>query len=307
MTGNNKQSMTRSAMDGIIAVPATPFTDGDQVDVESLRRYVRRSMARGVVGFLAPAVAGEVETLTLEERDLVVATIVDEVGGRVPVIGGASDPDPAVRPRLAGHFIKQGCDGILAHLRYEDEDRYVAAVEDLGGLEPGFLMIQDLDTGPAPVGLLARLHREVPALKWAKIETSDRCGKCTALLRETEGSLRVGSGGPDLIELLDRGVHAYMPTLYHGVYVRIWSLHRSGRRGEAVGLWRRLLPCLSFVATHQKIQWHVSKAVLKAEGIFETTRLRVDAPEPDAFETRLIEELVEYANALTAELAGSLT
>ena len=44
-------------MDGIIAVPATPFTDDDRVDIESLRRYVSRSIAQGVVGFAAPPVA----------------------------------------------------------------------------------------------------------------------------------------------------------------------------------------------------------------------------------------------------------
>ena len=93
-------------MDGIIAVPATPFTDHDQVDEDSLRRYVRRSLAQGVVGFLAPAVAGEVGTLTPDERSLVVRTIIDEVAGQVPVIGGATDPDPVVRERarlLARH------------------------------------------------------------------------------------------------------------------------------------------------------------------------------------------------------------
>lgn len=305
MTDRKKQGLTPLAMDGIVAVPATPFTHDDRVDEDSLRRYVRRSLAQGVVGFLAPAVAGEVETLSAEERNLVVATIVDEVGGRVPVIGGASDPDPSVRLRIARDYQELGCEGVLAHINYQDDDSYAAAVEDLGRLAPGFLMIQDLGTGaaPVPVSLLARLHREVPVFRWAKIETGDRCQKCTALLSETGRSLRIGSGGPDLIELLDRGVHAFMPTLYHDVYARIWSLHRSGRRDEAVRLWRRLLPCLSFVATHQEIQWHVSKAVLKAEGIFETTRLRVEAPEPDAVESRLIKELVEYARELSNSTA----
>jgi 4-hydroxy-tetrahydrodipicolinate synthase len=305
MADNNKQSLTPFLMDGIIAVPATPFTPDNRVDDDSLRRYVRRSLDQGVVGFLAPAVAGEVGTLTPDERNLVVATIVDEVAGQVPVIGGATDPDPLVRERVARRYLDLGCQGILAHLPFEDAPSYSAAVEALARLKPEILMIQDLDTGPAPAKLLVRLHRKVTAFNWAKIETDDRCAKCSTILRETRGGLRVGSSGPDLIELLDRGIHAYLPTLYHGIYGRIWSLHRSGRRDEAVRLWRRLLPCLSFVASHPAIQWHVSKAVLKAEGIFETTMLRVEAPQPDAFESRLIEELAEYARNLTVELAES--
>jgi dihydrodipicolinate synthase/N-acetylneuraminate lyase len=61
-------------MDGIIAVPATPFTDDDRVDIESLRRYVSRSVSQGVVGFAAPAVAGEVDCLSVEERTLVTSS-----------------------------------------------------------------------------------------------------------------------------------------------------------------------------------------------------------------------------------------
>ena len=299
MANNKKQGLTTFAMDGIIAVPATPFTHDDRVDEDSLRRYVRRSVTQGVVGFLAPAVAGEVETLSVEERNLVVATIVDEVDGRVPVIGGASDPDPSVRLQIAERVLELGCEGILAHVRFQDEDSYSGAIEDLGRMAPGFLMIQDLDTGVVPVSLLAQLHRDVPSFKWAKVETGDRCRKCTALLRETEGSLWIGSSGPDLIELLDRGIHAFLPTLYHDIYARIWSLHRSGCRDEAILLWQRLLPCLSFVASHQAIQWHISKAVLQADEIFATRRIRAESPEPDAVESRLIDELVEFARELS--------
>ena len=286
-------------MDGIIAVPTTPFTDGDQVDEDSLRCYVAQSIAQGVVGILAPAVAGEVAELSAQERSLVVRTIIDEAAGRVPVIGGASDPEPSVRLDVAREYLDLGCEGILAYLPFEGEAAYTVAVEELGRLKPGFLVIQDLDTGLVPVSLLARLHREVPAFTWTKTETGDRRAKCSQILRETGGSLRIGSSGPDMIELLDRGIHAYMPTLYHDIYGRIWSLHRSGRRDDAVKLWRRLLPCLSFLATHYEMHWHVSKAVLKAQGVFKTTRFRVDAPEPDAFESRMIAEMAEYAQDLS--------
>jgi dihydrodipicolinate synthase/N-acetylneuraminate lyase len=102
--------------------------------------------------------------------------------------------------------------------------------------------------------------------------------------------------------MLDRGAHAYLPTLYPDTYARIWSLHRAGRRDDAIALYRRLLPGLAFMATHQKIQWRFTKSVLHAEGIFATTRVRTAAPALDAFEERLIAELARDAVAL----AGSL-
>jgi 2-keto-3-deoxy-L-arabinonate dehydratase len=284
-------------LSGIIAVPATPFTDDNRVDLESLRRYVRSYIDRGAVGFLAPAVAGEVDTLSEGERELIVSTLVEEARGQVPVIGGATDPNPEARLRHARRFIELGCSGVLAYIRYEDDHSYTQAVQALGALEPGFLMLQDMDLGAAslPAELLARLHRDVPRFTWVKVETADR-GRKISKLRELAGpTLRIGTAGPDLIEMLDRGADAYLPTLYPESYRRVWQHHRAGRRAEAIAEYRRLLPGLAFMATHQKIQWRLTKAILQAEGIFATTRIRTAAPELDEVETRLIRELCDHA------------
>ncbi|HVZ63571.1 MAG TPA: dihydrodipicolinate synthase family protein [Lacunisphaera sp.] len=291
-------------LDGIVAVPATPFTADNRLDVESLRRYARNALARGVVGFLAPAVAGEVEMLSESERESVVVTLLEESAGRVPVIGGATDPDPAARLRHARRFIELGCTGVLAYVRYEDSASYARALHELGALNPGFLMIQDLDLGkaPLPVDLITRLHRDIPCFTWIKVETGDRCRKISAILDATGGSLRVGTAGPDMIELLDRGVQSYLITFSTGVYMRIWTLYRAGRRAEAIELYHRLLPCLAFMATHQSIQWHFTKALLHDEGLFTTTRVRKPIPALDAVETALIARLSRHALDLAASL-----
>lgn len=294
-------------MDGIIAVPATPFTDDDRVDLESLRRYARQVLAQGAVGFLAPAVAGEADQLSEDEREQIVAVLVDEAAGRVPVIGGATDANPEARLRHARRCIELGCQGVLAYIRFDgDEASYSESVETLAALAPGFLMIQDLDRGRAalPVSTIARLHRELPAFQWIKLETSDRCRKATSIREATGGSLAIATAGPDLIELLDRGAQAYAPSFGIGVYNRIWRYHRDGKREEAIALFRRFLPCLTFMATHQAIQWRFTKALLKADGVFATTRVRTPAPDLDTAEERLVEELAEYASVLSTEVTA---
>jgi len=292
-------------LDGIIAVPATPFTEDDRVDVDSLRRYARDAIKNGAVGILASAVAGEVETLSDEERELIVATLLEEAGD-VPVIGGATDPDPAARVRHAKRFLEMGCHGVLAYIPYDDDDNVAAAVHALGALNPPLLMIQDLDWtgGSLPLPLIARLHREVPSFSWIKVETADRCRKISAILEATGGTLRVGTAGPDMIELLDRGAHSFLITYTVGVYARIWSLFRAGHRTEALALYRRLLPCLTFMATHQKIQWRFTKALLNAAGIFSTTRVRKAVPELDAIEMQLVADLAACACDLSAEVTA---
>lgn len=297
-------------LDGIVAVPATPFTDDNRVDVDSLRRYARDVIAHGAVGFLAPAVAGEVETLSEAERETVVGTLLEESAGRVPVIGGATDPDPAARLHHAKRFLDMGCHGVLAYLPYNGNDEEIeSSVRDLGALNPPLLMIQDLDWtgGSLPIPLVERLHREVPQFSWIKIETADRCRKISAVIDATGGSLRVGTAGPDMIELLDRGVHSFLITFCIPVYAQIWAHHRAGRRDEALALYRRLLPCLTFMATHQKIQWRFTKALLQAQGVFSTTRVRLPVPELDPVEKKLVVELAAYANALCTEFSDPVT
>jgi dihydrodipicolinate synthase/N-acetylneuraminate lyase len=288
--------------DGIIAVPATPFTHDNKIDVESIRRYARKALAAGVVGFLAPADAGEVGMLSQAERDLVVTTFLEEINGRVPLIGGTTDADPRACLEHARRYIAMGCAGVLAYIKYQDEASYAAQVRALDALQPGFLMIQDLDRGasPLPVSLIVHLHRECPRFQWVKVETADRCQKISAIREATGGSLRIGTAGPDLIELMDRGVQAYMPTLYHDIYARIWSLYRAGRREEAVALYYRLLPCLVFNAGHKHMANQTKKAVLQAEGIFTTRVIRAAERAPDAVEARLLDELCKYGLGLSA-------
>jgi hypothetical protein len=56
---------------GVYSVLATPFRQGGDVDVESLRRYVEHFVGAGVTGFTALGVLGEAARLTERERALV--------------------------------------------------------------------------------------------------------------------------------------------------------------------------------------------------------------------------------------------
>ena len=75
---------------GIVTVINTPFTKSDTVDLMSLERHVEYAVTAGVSGFLVPAMASEVGKLTQAERNSIVYTVVRQVNGRVPVIGGAT-------------------------------------------------------------------------------------------------------------------------------------------------------------------------------------------------------------------------
>jgi dihydrodipicolinate synthase/N-acetylneuraminate lyase len=291
---------------GIVTVLNTPFTYDDAIDVEGLRKNVRRALDAGVAGFLVPAMASEVAKLTDKERALLVSTVLDEVRGRVPVIGGASAPDSAARVRLAQGLIDLGCPAVLASIPYEDDRQYERDVRALAALNPGFLMLQDWDfTGyGVPVPLIARLFEEVEAFRCLKIEVVPAGRKYSEVLEATGGRLHVSGGWAvmQMIEALDRGVHAFMPTGMHEIYVAIHRLYREGRRDAAQDLFYRLLPVLAFSNQHLDISIHFFKRLLHAEGVYATPRVRDPILPFDEHHERTARELIERVKGMTRKL-----
>lgn len=293
---------------GIITVLNTPFTAADRVDLGALAANVELALAAGVAGFLVPAMASEVGTLTPAEREAIVNTVVRTAQGRAAVVGGASAPQPSERELLARQCIELGCDGVLASIDYVDEDGYRRDVEALDALRPGFLMLQDWDakgTG-LPMPLIARLFDDVPSFRALKIETVPAGPKYTAALAATGGRLHVSGGCAvmHMIEALDRGVHAFMPTGLHSLYARIYRLYSTGNREAARTLFFRVLPILAFSNQDLHTSILFFKRLLHRQGIYPTASVRAAGRDFDAHQTRMADELTDYAIALMREVEG---
>ena len=294
---------------GIIAVPATPFTERDQIDEFSLRRYVRMALDDGVCGFLVPALAAEVYMLTHEERLVIIRTILNEVGGAVPVIGSATADTADGRRKAVEELGTLGCEGILVYIPYENESEYVAEVMKLEKLigDKCFLMLQDWDLHGSgiPVPVIAGLFDKVACFRSLKIEVAFAGSKYTAVLKACRNQLHVAGGwaSNQMIEGLDRGVKAFMPTVLHRIYKKIFDLHKMGERDQAVALFNRFLPVLAFTRQHPEISIHFNKRLLHRQGIFNTYRLRQNTIVFDAFHERLCRELIDAALALSAQVA----
>ena len=291
---------------GIVTVLNTPFLADDSLDLDGLRTNVRYAIDVGVAGFLVPAMASEVGKLSARERTELVETVVTAAAGRVPVIGGASAPLQSERLAAARDLIRLGCAGILASIPFDGEGPYRRDVHELASLGPGFLMLQDWDvTGEGlPLPLIVRLFDEVDAFRCLKIETANASAKYTRVLEETAGRLHVSGGWAvtQMIDGLDRGVHAFMPTGIHRAYTRIFSLHARGNREQAVTLFHRLCPILAFSNQHLDVSIHFFKRLLHAQGVYTTPRVRGPILPFDRFHERRAEELIRLAIGIEDEL-----
>jgi len=292
---------------GIVTVLNTPFTAANEVDAPALRRHVRLALEAGVAGFLVPGMAGEVGKLTPAERDLLVDTVLDEVRNRVPVIGGASAATAAGRLQAARRLVAAGCAGVMVSIPYRNDAQYARAVREVAETGPPFLMLQDWDAHGygVPVPTLVRLFETLAAVRAVKVEVVPAGPKYTELLAATDGRLHVsgGWGVLHLIEALDRGVHAVMPTGLHRTYVRIYRLHRAGQRAAARALFHRVLPILNFSHQHLDLSIHFFKRLLHAQGIYPTPAVRPPILPFDHIHARIADELIALALALEAEAA----
>ena len=293
---------------GIITVLNTPFTSDDQVDTLSLRRNVRAALKAGVAGFLVPAMASEVGRLSEYERDTVLTCALEESKGRVPVIGGASAATQADRVRYARRCVSLGCAGVLVSLTYQTDELYERELREVAAVEPSFLMVQDWDFSGygAPVALIARLFDEVQPFRCLKVEVVPAGRKYSEVLAATDGRLHVSGGWAvtQMIEALDRGVHAFMPTGMHAIYTRIFALYQNGDRAGAAELFQRVLPVLAFSNQHLDISIHFFKRLLHAEGLYDTPNVREPLLPFDGWHERIAQELIAHVLSLTASLTG---
>lgn len=293
-------------LEGIITVLNTPFTEEDTIDTESLRKNVNIALQAGIAGILVPAMASEAQKLTEAERLLMVKTVVDEVKGRTPIIGGATAPSGEERVKYAQQLMDIGCDGILVSIPYTNDAQYESDVWVIAELNPGFLMLQDWDFNGfgIPVPLIVKLFREIDVFRSIKVEVAAAGKKYSDILTATEGRLHVAGGWAvnQFIEALDRGVHAFMPTGLHEIYVKIFDLYKSGDREGAKDLFNRILPVVAFSNQNLDISIHFFKRLLHAQAIYATPRVREPILPFDGHHEKIAQEHISEVKRLIHEI-----
>ncbi|NOY57492.1 MAG: dihydrodipicolinate synthase family protein [Calditrichaeota bacterium] len=294
---------------GIVAVLNTPFTQNDEIDISALKRHVEAAIQAGVAGFLVPAMASEVAKLSMMERHRMVAAVLEQANGRVPVIGGAGEPDKKRRGRIVKDLLALGCRNILLQIDYRNDDQYSKDVLAIANLGPDMLMLQDWDFGGSglPLSLILRLFEDIDVFRCLKIETVPAGTKYTAVLNATNGRLHVSGGWAvsQMPEGLERGVHAFMLTGMYEIYTTIYSLYKAGRTAEAQKLFYKILPILSFSNQHLDISIHFFKRLLHRQGIYPTANVREPILPFDDIHERTANRLIEHLVKLIASLSYS--
>ncbi|MFK7877857.1 MAG: 4-hydroxy-tetrahydrodipicolinate synthase [Paracoccaceae bacterium] len=180
---------------GSMPALVTPFSNGS-LDLDTLKRLVNWHIEQGSNGLVPVGTTGESPTLSHEEHDTVIDTVVKTAAGRIPVIAGAGSNNTDEAIRLAQFAAKAGADAALVVTPYYNKPTqagliaHFTAVHDAADIPiviyniPGRSVV---DMTPATMGELAKL----PRIIGVKDATGDLARVCDTRL----------SCGPEFVQL----------------------------------------------------------------------------------------------------------
>ncbi len=154
---------------GSMPALVTPFRNG-ALDLETLKKLVEWHIGEGSHGFVPVGTTGESPTLTHEEHETVIETVVKAAAGRVPVIAGAGSNNTVEAIRFVEFAANVGADAALVVTPYYNKPTqrgliaHFQAVHDCADIPiiiyniPGRSVI---DMTPETMGELAKLPRIV--------------------------------------------------------------------------------------------------------------------------------------------------
>ncbi len=301
MTASTTASTTPSTLiTGVVPVVPTVFDAAEDLDLPGQRRVTDYLVDSGSDAMCVLANYSEQFSLTDDERAVLVADICEHAAGRIPVVVTTSHY--SARATHARNLDAQARGAAMVMMMPPFFGMTMAVAEDAvvewfhrvcDGLEIP-VMVQDapMSTTPLPAALIARLAREIPLVRYAKVEVARAASKLRALIGLAGDDLPGPFDGEESITLipdLDAGAVGTMCSVaIPDVLGRVVRAHRGGRRDEAVDLWEAHLPMINY--ENRQCGLAAAKILLAAGGVIgsDTTRLPF-APVPPATRAEYLE------------------
>lgn len=241
---------------GIWPVAPTPFDADGTLDLAGMRRVLDLMIAQGVDGICILANYSEQFLLSDEERDVLARLALEHVAGRVPVIVTISHFATDIVVARARRAKELGAaivmmmppyHGALLRAAPEQTFEQFARVGEVG--IPIMLQDAPLSGVDLPVGLLARMAREIEMLKLFKIECPGTAAKLRALIAEAGDAIEGpfdGEEGITLMADLDAGATGSMTSALIPDLIRpVIAHHLAGERDRAMAAYVRVLPVIN--------------------------------------------------------------
>ena len=285
---------------GIFTIPTTPFDANGEIDESSFRRCIDFCLACGAHGLVYPVNASSFSVLSDDERRAMSEILVDQAGGRIPVIIGVQHLSGQTAAGMADHARQIGADGVIAMPPYAWKQQPSAeAIHDY------YRMISEaaqlpifVQNNPPPIGIvmspefLNRLCDEIEHVAYIKEEVPPSTLNTSRVIELNSGSCKGvmgGAGGRYLIEEYRRGSCGNMPGCHvTDVMVAFWQALDNDMEEDAMRIYRDLAP-LYFFETQLP---GVYNEILYRRGVIDCPAQR-NGPVPiDDISSRYLDEIL---------------
>ena len=263
---------------GSFAIPMTPYTDDDRIDVDVLAAEIEFCIESGVGGVPTPLMVSEFRSLSEEERKLMMRVAVEVSAGRVPVIGNVAAVNTPLAVRYAEYAQQIGVDGVIAmppYIHKPDFETIYAYYKAIAAAVAVPVWIQNAGVAPLSPDQLVKLCEEIENVCWVKEEVPPSTRNITRLLAKRSPAIHGvmgGGGGRPLMQEHARGskgcVHACQ---YCDVLQRVWELLDAGELDAAGDLFEHLLPSIMLEGA---LGMAYAKEIMVRRGIFKNHRVR---------------------------------
>ena len=273
---------------GAFPVLPTPFRDDGSIDETDFRSIIDFVLESGVDGVVYPGVASEVETLTADERRRQIVLLADRIAGRIPIILGASDPDPVAAALHVAQAAQIGAAAAMVIAPGAAGNDVAAQIAYFNEVADGAAVPIMLQNQPRPIGAgltpeeVAAVARAVPAIRYIKEETLPPGQHLTRIKAAVDGAVDAifgGAGGRYVTDELARGAAGTMPAAeLADIHALLVHAFRDGDLKTARRLYSASLPLLNFQAV---FRMHMTKEMLRRRGVIRNTFVRGKGPKMD--------------------------
>ena len=293
---------------GVFPVAPTPFTETGDLDLDGQRRVLDCMIDQRVDGICILANYSEQFLLTDAERDVLIDLCLTHVAGRVPVMVTCSHFSTQIAADRAKRAAQAGASIIMVMPPYHgaalrvDENAMFDFFAQVAASANVPVMIQDapLSGVTLTVPFLTRVARELPLVRYFKIEVPQAAAKLRALIAAGGDAIEGPFDGEEAITLLpdlDAGATGTMASALLPDLIRtVFDDHRAGRRDEARAGYARILPLINY--ENRQCGLRAAKTVMMEGGVIKSDAVRRPL-EPLAPATRAeLLELAREANPL---------
>jgi 2-keto-3-deoxy-L-arabinonate dehydratase len=275
---------TSTTYRGIFPIAPTPFAGSGDLDLDGQRRVLDCMIDQGVDGICILANYSEQFLLADDERDTLLEVCLAHVRDRVPVIVTCSHFSTRIAVARARKAAAAGARMLMLMPPYHgtalraDEKGILEHFARVADAAPIPIMVQDapLSGVNLSVPFLARLAREVPSVRYFKIEVPGAAAKLRGLIEAGGDAIAGPFDGEESITLmadLDAGATGTMPSaLLPDLIKPVLAHHRAGRRKEATAEYARILPLINF--ENRQCGLRATKTVMAEGGVIDSDAVR---------------------------------